>query len=222
MERIKLNLWKDKAISENQLANMMQPGADNEAPKEYHIIPCEEKFVTLLTEKIAKMHKLVTLSSEILLLSTKQKYMPAAQAQNTVRMTHLQNSDHSSPDYLVKKGMKLHHADASELTSNDNYSQSIVQNDHQQLIEENNNLKRTIFKYENTLAQLDSIFRRDDDKEECIYELKKLTESQLHDVIRLQNEVSDLQKRMALVDGHVQLEQENQVLKQEIAMLREQ
>ena len=45
------------------------------------------------------------------------------------------------------------------------------------LIDENNSLKRTIYKYENTLAQLDSIFRRDNDKEECIYELKKLTES---------------------------------------------
>lgn len=52
--------------------------------------------------------------------------------------------------------------------------------DDEALIDENNALKRTIYKYENTLAQLDSIFRRDNDKEECIYELKKLTENQLH------------------------------------------
>ena len=52
--------------------------------------------------------------------------------------------------------------------------------DDEALIDENNSLKRTIYKYENTLAQLDSIFRRDNDKEECIYELKKLTEGQLH------------------------------------------
>ena len=57
-------------------------------------------------------------------------------------------------------------------------------------MEENNQLKRAIYQYENTLAQLDSIFRRDHDKEECIYELKKLTENQLHQIIRLQKEKS--------------------------------
>jgi len=67
--------------------------------------------------------------------------------------------------------------------------------DDEALIDENNSLKRTVYKYENTLAQLDSIFRRDNDKEECIYELKKLTEGQLHQILRLQKEVDGQDRR---------------------------
>ena len=94
--------------------------------------------------------------------------------------------------------------------------------DDEALIDENNSLKRTIYKYENTLAQLDSIFRRDNDKEECIYELKKLTEGQLHQILRLQKEV-DAQDRRRKDERREngKFEEENGVLKQEISMLRE-
>ena len=94
--------------------------------------------------------------------------------------------------------------------------------DDEALIDENNSLKRTVYKYENTLAQLDSIFRRDNDKEECIYELKKLTEGQLHQILRLQKEVDGQDRRRKEERREVaKIEEENGVLKQEIAMLRE-
>lgn len=73
--------------------------------------------------------------------------------------------------------------DNGGITSKSTFKQT--QLDDEALIDENNSLKRTIYKYENTLAQLDSIFRRDNDKEECIYELKKLTENQLHQILRM-------------------------------------
>ena len=46
-------------------------------------------------------------------------------------------------------------------------------------MEDNANLQRTIYKYEATLAQLDSILRNkgNDSKDDIIFELKKLTEN---------------------------------------------
>lgn len=94
--------------------------------------------------------------------------------------------------------------------------------DEEALIDENNSLKRTIYKYENTLAQLDSIFRRDNDKEECIYELKKLTENQLHQILRLQKEIDGHERRAKQQAPQMtNMEQEIDVLKQEVTMLRE-
>lgn len=45
-------------------------------------------------------------------------------------------------------------------------------------MQDNALLQRTIFKYETTLAELDSIFRNDN-KDDIIFDLKKMTESQL-------------------------------------------
>jgi hypothetical protein len=40
----------------------------------------------------------------------------------------------------------------------------------------NTQLQRIIYKYESTFAQLDIILRKEDDKDQCIFELKKITE----------------------------------------------
>jgi hypothetical protein len=40
----------------------------------------------------------------------------------------------------------------------------------------NTQLQRIIYKYESTFAQLDKILRKEDDKDQCIFELKNLTE----------------------------------------------
>lgn len=65
-------------------------------------------------------------------------------------------------------------------------------------MQDNALLQRTIFKYESTLTELDVIFRNDD-RETVVYDLKKLTENQLKEIIQLQKEldhrgVSPMQK----------------------------
>lgn len=41
-----------------------------------HVITCEDKFITLILEKVKTLRGLVSLASEIFLLSNKQKYNP--------------------------------------------------------------------------------------------------------------------------------------------------
>ena len=53
------------------------------------------------------------------------------------------------------------------------------------VIEENSQLKNIIIFYESNLSQLDSILRRDDEKDECIFQLKKLNENQLHSIVKM-------------------------------------
>ena len=69
---------------------------------------------------------------------------------------------------LPKKGQ-------NENTSNHAYDYNT------KLSDENHTLQKTIFKYEQTLAQLDQILRKkdNDQKDNIIYELKKLTDTQL-------------------------------------------
>ena len=69
-------------------------------------------------------------------------------------------------------------------------------------MEDNANLQRTIYKYEATLAQLDSILRNkgNDSKDDVIFELKKLTENQLKEIVKLQEDLGMYRKKMGNID----------------------
>ena len=69
-------------------------------------------------------------------------------------------------------------------------------------MEDNANLQRTIYKYEATLAQLDSILRNkgNDSKDDVIFELKKLTENQLKEIVKLQEDLGMYRKKMGAID----------------------
>ena len=53
------------------------------------------------------------------------------------------------------------------------------------LMHDNALLKRNIYEYEKNLNDLNNIFSRDDPKDSVIFELKKLTDSQLSEIVKL-------------------------------------
>ena len=55
-------------------------------------------------------------------------------------------------------------------------------------MQDNALLQKTLYKYETTLSELDIIFRSDD-RDGIIYDLKKLTENQLKEILSMQKEI---------------------------------
>ena len=81
-----------------------------------------------MEERTKALRNLISLASEVFLLTNKLKY---------------------GPNGLAKKGQ-------NENAGNHAYDYNT------KLIDENHNLQKTIFKYEQTLAQLDQILRKKD------------------------------------------------------------
>jgi hypothetical protein len=86
---------------------------------------CESKLISSVSENVKELKNLISLASEIFLLSSKFKYGLGS------------NSGHS-PNKLTG--------------SSSNFSPS----DFQRLVKENENLQRTVYKYEGALAHIES------------------------------------------------------------------
>ena len=54
------------------------------------------------------------------------------------------------------------------------------------LAKDNKLLQQNLYEYEKTLNDLDQIFRRDDSKDEIIFELKNMIDQQLKKIVKLQ------------------------------------
>ena len=80
LERVKVNLWNEQSTYDPDRAPDQLMSINNnvvrEIDEEIHAVKSEEKLMGMLTGRVKKMNRLLSLSSEILLLSTKQKYMP--------------------------------------------------------------------------------------------------------------------------------------------------
>lgn len=83
LERIKNNLQAAAGIASD---NQRGAHGDHNGPQalNFHIIPTEQKLLTLLQEKMHSMHELASLTSDILLLTSKQKYMQTSSAARSV------------------------------------------------------------------------------------------------------------------------------------------
>lgn len=75
LERVKVNLWNEQQSQNDQILNMAN-NVVKEVDEEIHAVKSEDKLMSILSGRVKKMNRLLSLSSEILLLSTKQKYMP--------------------------------------------------------------------------------------------------------------------------------------------------
>lgn len=75
LERVKVNLWNEQQSHNDQILNMAN-NVVKEIDEEIHAVKSEDKLMSILSGRVKKMNRLLSLSSEILLLSTKQKYMP--------------------------------------------------------------------------------------------------------------------------------------------------
>jgi hypothetical protein len=60
------------------------------------------------------------------------------------------------------------------------------------LMHDNALLQRNIYEYEKNLADLNNIFSRDDPKDSVIFELKKLTDNQLQEIVKLQQDIDTM------------------------------
>ena len=55
-------------------------------------------------------------------------------------------------------------------------------------------MQRTLFKYESTLNELDIVFKNND-REAVMYDLKKLCDAQMKEILILQRELDSLSKQ---------------------------
>lgn len=62
---------------------------NNERIQSQHVITCEDKLIQMVMEKIKTMRGLISLASEIFLLSNKQKYGTDQNIQSTSENEHL-------------------------------------------------------------------------------------------------------------------------------------
>ena len=131
LERAKINLFKEDS------GKMKRSFQKNEINAIYQF-SSEEKLLGLLKDRIKNMKGLVSMASEIFLLSQGKK----------------------------KQGSGSY--------------------DNNQLLQENNLLQQNLYEYEKTLKDLDKIFRRDDSKDDKIFELKNVIDQQLKKIVKLQ------------------------------------
>ena len=76
-----------------------------ESSDKSHAIQSEDQLFEIMIDKIKRMHKLVSLSSDILLVSSKQKYLPNAmrQSQNQgMNMSNVADLNSSGGNVLVQ------------------------------------------------------------------------------------------------------------------------
>ena len=83
LERVKVNLSNGAGADNGRTAH----NDNSSQPLNYHIIPCEKKLLNLIQEKVHGMHELSSLTSDILLLASKQKYMQASSANRSSMAT---------------------------------------------------------------------------------------------------------------------------------------
>jgi len=60
-------------------------------------------------------------------------------------------------------------------------------------MQDNALMQRTLFKYESTLNELDIVFKNND-REAVMYDLKKLCDAQMKEILILQRELDSLSK----------------------------
>lgn len=137
LERAKINLFKEDS------GKMKRSFQKNEINAIYQF-SSEEKLLGLLKDRIKNMKGLVSMASEIFLLSQGKK----------------------------KQGSGSY--------------------DNNQLLQENNLLQQNLYEYEKTLKDLDKIFRRDDSKDDKIFELKNVIDQQLKKIVKLQQDNDQL------------------------------
>lgn len=75
LERVKINLWNEQSGNKDEISNIVN-SAVKEIDEEIHTVKSEEKLICILNGRVKQMNRLLSLSSEILLLSAKHKYMP--------------------------------------------------------------------------------------------------------------------------------------------------
>lgn len=75
LERVKVNLWNEQSHYDHDRAHEATLNITNnvvrEIDEEIHAVKSEDKLMAMLTGRVKKMNRLLSLSSEILLLSTK-------------------------------------------------------------------------------------------------------------------------------------------------------
>jgi len=76
-----------------------------ESSDKSHVIQTEEQLFEIMIDKIKRMHKLVSLSSDILLISSKQKYLPNAMRQsynNGMNISNIAELNSSGANVLIQ------------------------------------------------------------------------------------------------------------------------
>lgn len=144
------------------------------------VLSSEDKLIKAIQAKIQNLHDLIFLTSEILLLSSKQKYF-----NNQSSRTSQINSPNSMSQ--IKNRNKQVFAGVAEI-----YEDALRKQNQDTDCNASTQIQRIIYKYESTFAQLDRILRRDDDKDQCIFDLKQLIDKQVHEIINLQQQVDQL------------------------------
>lgn len=185
-----MNLFKDDNMSHQQYQSDTNQRLKNilnaqDRSENTTIYQGQHKFFSQVEERTKALRNLISLASEVFLLTNKLKY---------------------SQSGVNKKGQNENHT----------YEYNT------KLIDENHNLQKTVYKYEQTLAQLDQILRKKDgdQKDNVIFELKKLTDTQLQEIVKLQADLSTIRREKEAADEHDA--SDVRVLKKEINMLREQ
>ena len=105
LERIQNNVFQQNNMAPPDAGKFDKTDNSLESSDKSHAIQSEDQLFEIMIDKIKRMHKLVSLSSDVLLVSSKQKYLPNAmrQSQNQgINMSNMADLNSSGGNVLVQ------------------------------------------------------------------------------------------------------------------------